>query len=164
MHRLPAWMCLPTWTPCTLGWDGVEASSRGPDHRSRHLHSLPTPGKFQGASPGMVFPATRPIQEPPSHLIITWEFTKVSGSPCQELGRGGGGQVAQKLTCMLSVTAHLAGHKQPIAKLDSQDITSGARSWSDPSGNTNWPQQGAQRRPEVPTSCPVSPAALIPIK
>ena len=84
--HLPAWMCLLTWTPCSLGWDGVEASSRGPDHRSRHLHSLPTPGKFQGASPGMVFPATRPIQEPPSHLIITWEFTKVSGSPCQELG------------------------------------------------------------------------------
>lgn len=28
--------------------------------------------------------------------------------------------MAQKLTCMLSwVTAHLAGHKQPIAKLDS---------------------------------------------
>lgn len=43
---------------------------------------LPTPGKFRVSSPGLVFPATRLIQ---SHLIITWEFTKVSGSPCQEL-------------------------------------------------------------------------------
>lgn len=65
-------------------------------------------------------------------------------------GVGGEGRVAQRLTCMFSVTAPLASHKQPVAKWDSQDITSGARPWSDPPGSTNWTQQGAQRGPEAP--------------
>ena len=63
MCHLPAWMCLLTWTPCTLGWDGVEPLSHGPDHAISS--PLPTPGKFRGSSPGLVFPATRPTQEPP---------------------------------------------------------------------------------------------------
>ncbi|CAI9176045.1 unnamed protein product [Rangifer tarandus platyrhynchus] len=67
---------------------------------------LPTPGKFRGSNPGSAFPATRLIQDPPSHLIITWEFTRVSGSLS---GAGAGGSVKTNMHVFCHRTPGLGG-------------------------------------------------------
>ena len=91
--HLPAWMCLLTWTPCSLGWDGVEASSCGPDHWSQMAPSL-----LQGSSEALVLawssqqpdpPRSHP--ESPHHHVGIYEGFRIpmSGAGAGRWGAGG---------------------------------------------------------------------------